>query len=361
MTAARHAESASSESLSRPSVESMAKGAFWLMIKRVAVVAGMIDILMFVLFQALRMPLLAWMNVASVAMYVAAYALLERRRNLPAVLLMWCEVLTHSAVCSVLLGWDSGVHYFMMVFIPAIALSRSGRHAAGALLFLLLVYLGTNAVSMAVPPIYRLPPSASIILRCTSISAVFLMFGYMGRYYVGRVSEAERQLQQLAALDVLSGLANRRQITLSADVELQRANRQGTAVAVLMADIDHFKQVNDRWGHSTGDRLIQHIAALMSACLRPTDIIGRWGGEEFIALLPGTSPEEASAIAERLRAAIAASGLEVEGRLVHITVSVGVQPVDLGKPFCAAVAGADAAMYLAKNQGRNTVVVATAS
>jgi len=345
---------------SRTASVSVRKGAFWQMLRRVAVLGATIDVLLFVVFHAFGMPALAWINVASVAMYAAAYWLLGRRRNLQAVLLMWCEVLIHSAVCSVFLGWESGAHYFMMVFIPAVALSRSTRHAVAALVFLLLVYLGVNGLTMAIAPLYAMSAGAALTMRCISVTTVFVMFGYIGRYYVQRVDEAERQLQDLAARDQLSGLANRREVVSCADVELERGKRAGTAMAVLLADIDHFKRVNDAWGHATGDRLIQHVASTMSRSLRPTDVLGRWGGEEFIALLPVTSLEEATAIAERLRAAIADSAFEVDGERVRVTVSVGVQPVDAGRPFGEAVAAADAAMYRAKQAGRDAVVTGAA-
>src|SRR5688500_6040677 len=114
---------------------SMSRSAFWLMLRRIAVIAAFAEIMFLVLFLALGLPLLAWINVVRIGMYGAAYWLIGQRRNRPAVVLMWTEMLLHAIACTLLLGWVCGAHYFLLVFIPAIALNRSPRQALGALAF----------------------------------------------------------------------------------------------------------------------------------------------------------------------------------------------------------------------------------
>ncbi|HEV7913423.1 MAG TPA: hypothetical protein VGP22_06630, partial [Albitalea sp.] len=154
---------------------SMSRSAFWLMLRRVAVIAGCSDLMFLGVFLALGLPVLAWTNLVSVGMYAAAYGLIGRRKNRPAVVLMWTEVLLHAISCTLLLGWDSGAHYFLLVFIPAIALSRSQKLAVGALTFLLIVYLGLDRLTQVVPRAYVMSTSELGCLRALCITVVFMM------------------------------------------------------------------------------------------------------------------------------------------------------------------------------------------
>ncbi|MBB2203872.1 sensor domain-containing diguanylate cyclase [Gluconacetobacter takamatsuzukensis] len=172
--------------------------------------------------------------------------------------------------------------------------------------------------------------------------------------------EMEQQLHDLARLDHLSGLPNRRAFlermekTWSALVQL-RLDR----VAVLMIDVDHFKSINDRYGHAAGDEVIRHVAALMSLVLRSGDITGRMGGEEFAICLPGVGLEEAGRIADRLRTEIAETQAWFEDIAISLTVSIGIAamlPTDRNGE--QVLARADKALYTAKQEGRNRVAFA---
>jgi diguanylate cyclase (GGDEF)-like protein len=333
----------------------MSRGAFWLMLRRVAVFAGCVDLVYLVVFFVLGMPVMALVNLVSAGMYAAAYALLGRRRNLPAVLLMWTEVLVHACACTILLGWDTGIHYFLLVFLPAVAVSRSPRLAAAAMGFVLAAYLALDAATQAIPAAYHLTAAQTTALRWLSITVVFLMFGYTARYYVRRVQDAERRLAELATTDPLCGLWNRRFFLQRAQAEVERARRYGSRLALVMADIDHFKLVNDRNGHAVGDQVIRHVAGLMHGELRASDIIGRWGGEEFVLLLQTTDAAEAAAVCERLRTAVERTPCESGAATVRATLSLGVAEVDPGQGLEHAIRRADAALYAAKHAGRNRV------
>ncbi len=166
----------------------------------------------------------------------------------------------------------------------------------------------------------------------------------------------ERELHRLATTDLLTGLPNRRHFLERLDQELARLRRFGTPAALLMLDIDHFKQVNDRHGHAMGDQALRHFASLGSASLRKIDLLGRLGGEEFAALLPGTDAAGAQLLAERLRQTIAASPCLWNGVRLEITVSIGVTLLQACDPDCdRPLARADAALYRAKQCGRNRV------
>ena len=170
-----------------------------------------------------------------------------------------------------------------------------------------------------------------------------------------KLQHANTELARLAATDSLTGVANRRHFMERAEAEIARAARNGMPLALLALDIDHFKNINDSFGHATGDRVLQHFCATVEAVLRPSDVLGRLGGEEFMVLLPEAGRAEGALIAERIRASVA--GLSTVGGLPPLTTSVGiaVYPAD-GNTLEALLRAADTRLYQAKHDGRNTVV-----
>ncbi|MEX2211554.1 MAG: GGDEF domain-containing protein [Gaiellaceae bacterium] len=169
-----------------------------------------------------------------------------------------------------------------------------------------------------------------------------------------------RILERQALVDGLTGLANRRSAEAALGVEVARAVRFGDPLAVVMADLDNFKVVNDRYGHPAGDAVLREFAAVLEATVREIDEAARWGGEEFCLVLPGTDAAGAAALAERVRVAGAARTiLTPEGAAVQVTASFGVAA---NPPYATAeelVAAADAALYEAKRAGKDCVSVAT--
>jgi diguanylate cyclase (GGDEF)-like protein len=167
-----------------------------------------------------------------------------------------------------------------------------------------------------------------------------------------------RELERMATVDELTGLHNRRWLDDVFARQMERCMRTYTTVSLLFADVDSFKEFNDRYGHSTGDRALQHVAAVLVACLRPTGLIARYGGEEFAVLLPGAALEQAMLVAERVRAALADKPIAVSGNsdtLITITLSLGVAQMQHGDTLATLAAAADAALYRAKSDGRNCV------
>lgn len=170
------------------------------------------------------------------------------------------------------------------------------------------------------------------------------------------------QLVGLTVRDPLTSAYNRRYLTAHLRSELAFAGRRGTSLALLLVDIDHFKRVNDRYGHRVGDVVLQLVAASIQRMLRPYDVLCRYGGEEFVVVARETSPRNAEILAERIRHHIEAMPFEVGAKSASVTVSVGVAAlspgVGCGDPELLLEA-ADEAMYAAKEAGRNRVRVAT--
>lgn len=160
----------------------------------------------------------------------------------------------------------------------------------------------------------------------------------------------------LARTDALTGLANRRAFDEAAEQEVQRARRYNTPLALVMADLDHFKLINDRHGHYVGDQVLQHFAHILSASVRNLDLVGRWGGEEFAILMPGTDLEEAVQAAERMRQAVMKAAPPLDDHACAYTASFGVAAFRADTPTMVSLLGrADAALYHAKGSGRNRV------
>jgi diguanylate cyclase (GGDEF)-like protein/putative nucleotidyltransferase with HDIG domain len=173
------------------------------------------------------------------------------------------------------------------------------------------------------------------------------------------LTQANQRLQALATTDPLTDLPNHRALMAAIDQELERTHRYRRPCAILFFDLDYFKALNDSYGHPSGDTALREIAAVVRAALRGGDILGRWGGEEFVALLPETDGDAALTAAERVRAAVAAHSFRVGGG-AHLTCSIGVAtyPRD-ATDRDGLIAVADQAMYAAKRLGRNQARLAS--
>jgi diguanylate cyclase (GGDEF)-like protein len=167
----------------------------------------------------------------------------------------------------------------------------------------------------------------------------------------------QQKLEKLSSRDGLTGLYNRREFERRLSVEFERARRYGRPFSVLMLDIDHFKLVNDDYGHQAGDEVLQTVSDLVRLNVRPADIVCRYGGEELVVILPETGEEGAMMVAERVRHTVAEAVITApSGETIHVTVSIGVAgfPQDAaGAPELVGMA--DAALYAAKQHGRNRV------
>lgn len=180
----------------------------------------------------------------------------------------------------------------------------------------------------------------------------------IGRDVTERVN-LMHQLEDQAHRDYLTGLANRRWFSERAEIELARTQRYGSALSLLMLDIDYFKKINDMHGHKTGDVVLQSLSEVLLAALRNIDIVGRTGGEEFTVLLPETALDFALEVAERIRAKIASMRIPVADNVpIHFTVSIGISTLrNPATSLDELLDQADKALYEAKDAGRNNVKV----
>ena len=197
----------------------------------------------------------------------------------------------------------------------------------------------------------RIELASIVVFACFACSSARLLVTQH------RLLNVQRLLRHEASHDGLTGVRNRMGILGALRVELERAQRHHGHVGIIMADADRFKLVNDSFGHDAGDTVLRKIAAEISGCLRPYDYVGRYGGEEFLIVVPGCSAAETVQLAERIRVQVADCVLPVSGAPLVVTVSMGVASGSSLEELEAMLQAADSALYIAKHRGRNRVEV----
>ena len=168
------------------------------------------------------------------------------------------------------------------------------------------------------------------------------------------LAESRRELERMARVDALTDLANRRQFEERLELALLRQQRQGTGLALMYLDVDHFKHINDTWGHAAGDIVLRAFASRLTHCVRATDLVARLGGDEFVVLIEDASlPDDAETIARKLLTEMR-RGIDIDGTALMATTSIGIAYAEAPTQAATLLATADAALYEAKQAGRNT-------
>ncbi len=309
-------------------------------------------------------------KAASFAMFLAAVYEFQRRDF--ALWKFFVPVVLQVAVSGLLIDdiagrfvWGGVIYVFQMVLIVHALLSdsetRMGR--AWRLLYggsiMILVVLAMRAVAALSGMVDFAQPQNHIamhwvqVVTFISVMATALL-GSVG--FILMIKErTDREIMHLAMTDSLTGVPNRRALMDQAALVL--AQRSGRPMSLLMIDVDHFKRINDTYGHPAGDEVLRQATALMAQRLRGGDVLGRYGGEEFCVIAPDTDTPGALILAEALREIIAITPLQTEAGEVTVTVSIGIAccSAEAGRELKRMLAEADAALYQAKQAGRNCV------
>jgi len=272
------------------------------------------------------------------------------------------------AISSAALGYAQagpmrGGVFPVLTLILMFGMFQLRARTAYALCLFALAAFGTVMAVMAAHQPARYPPAFEIghfVMLACMLPAVAVLTARLSR--IRRRLSAQReelaralvQLRAIATRDELTGLPNRRQMQALMDQALLRSLRHGHEFCIAIADLDHFKRVNDQHGHAAGDVVLRAFAEAAHGALRATDVIARWGGEEFIVLLPDTALPPALAGMERLRERVAALRIDVgHGVQVSITVSIGLTGHHVGDTLAQTLERADRLLYQAKDEGRN--------
>ncbi len=332
--------------------------AFWALMYKVAAVAGATHVMFVGLFYELGAYTLAKINLGSVLLFAISYVCLKKRLNLLAVALILLEILAHALLAVRAIGWDSGFHYYLLVVVPVLVISKTRIPAFKPimLLALLLVYIGMDKVMRDLPPYDVLTAQALSGLRYFNITVTFLLLTYLSGIYLRLVTKAEKALRVLATTDPLTQLLNRRSLMEIAEYEVVQRKRHQAPLAFILADIDHFKSVNDQHGHAAGDAVLKAVSQALRQASREQDSIARWGGEEFLILMPDATLSTACNVAERLRKQVEAIEVPLDGKQIKVSMTFGVSTHHGDEVVDTPINRADTALYKGKVAGRNQVV-----
>ena len=210
------------------------------------------------------------------------------------------------------------------------------------------------AAPLLVDSFFQLPPGQNWAFVLLGLLPVLSTVGFL----LMCTERSQQELERAAQLDYLTGIYNRRAIEDLARRAIAASRRHGMPMAMMIVDVDHFKRINDQFGHETGDQALMETVRRLRESLRSEDLVGRLGGEEFVAILPNTDAASALAAAERVRVAFADTPMRFENESVTVTISAGVALLAPGdQQFSHLLRRADRAMYAAKNAGRNQVML----
>lgn len=318
------------------------------------------------LFYWLDVTELYYFNILSLIVFSLAFYLNRNGHYYIALWLGYVEVNLHASLAIWLLGWISGFHYYLFAIGPMLFVNPGRRKLEKCLLaalpLLLLVVLYYHSLNTS--PSYYIDADITHGLHVANLIATVVLVAYLAHYYSKGVADSERQLQtltrayeQLATYDSLTRLLNRHAMIQAIEDEVSRYRRDGKPFVLALGDIDDFKQINDRFGHQVGDVLLVELAARMQQRLRRHDVIGRWGGEEFLLLLSGVSLEEAKLVLDALREALA-EPVDIQGHSHAVTITFGASQYSDEQGIDYTIQAADKAMYQGKRAGKNRVVLA---
>ena len=308
------------------------------------------------MFVWLGHPRLGALNVASVAFWVAAARANRRGRSTLGMWLLTTEVIGHAVLAVATLGWASGFQYYLVPLIPFVMFNDrlAGRTVVGISVGVCAVLIALRALA---PEGGAAGPVAPL-LRYGNLGTPLLFLALVSFYFRRASTAAERRMESMALTDPLTGLLNRRSMEQRLRDAAHGFERTGRTFSLVMADVDRFKRINDVHGHAAGDRVLRAVAGLFGERLRGGDAVARWGGEEFLLLLPETELRTACEVADRLRATAEARLSDTAGLGQSVTLTFGVAVFDRPMRVDVCLKQADDALYAGKAEGRNRVVSA---
>ncbi len=310
--------------------------------------------------------LLAWLNLAAARRYLGRRALPVLAGVAGAVSVLAC------ALYFTLLEVNQGARFLLqsttagLLFLMAARQMATGGVREYPARYLFAAISGSHGLFLLLRPwLFRLGEHGmfdrhgTLVVSHLAVVESIIAVVMLGFSVVMLANEQVTQaLKHMADRDPLTGTYNRRAFMNMLEKATHYSSRLGFPVSVLLIDLDHFKRINDTWGHQRGDDALRHVVGVAHDCLREGDILGRLGGEEFAIALPNANQHEAEQIASRLRQAIAAQPLQYAGALLPLTTSIGVAAWRAPESPDGLLHRADEAMYQAKRQGRNCVVLA---
>lgn len=317
-----------------------------------------VHILLVPVFFWLDYRLLSAFNILSAAAWLAAQIVNKQGQHTKAVLILITEVSLHTSLALYYFGWQSGFQYYLMAGIPFLLFNHRMKTTPLLILsaFLCVLFMALYALTSERSYQYEYP---LIIAGMNYANIVFSFVALTVTSYYFRVASfiSEQQMEVLANADLLTSLPNRRGIQPFLNAQHELFQRKGTVFSIVLTDIDHFKQINDTYGHDCGDYILKEVARLLKTRLRQYDAVSRWGGEEFLFLFPDTCAEVAASVAEDIRKSLESYRFSFNDRPIYVTMTFGVAQHRENSSIDGTIKHADDALYAGKESGRNRVII----
>lgn len=339
----------------------VASQSFKMVLSSACLLAGVTHIAFAVLFYQSQVVAMSWVNVGSVLTYVLAAALLRRDQVAAGMFVMIFEVAAHAILAVITVGWESGFHYYLLIVIPVFLANQVNKwpFKIAFATTLTVSYVALDWYLRKAAPMFEMSATTLAYLHRFNLVTTIAILSGLTVLYVHLITQAEARLHQLATTDSLTGLMNRRCMLDALAREQALRQRKPHPSTVLLVDIDHFKKLNDTFGHNMGDWALKAVAEVLKNGVREMDFVARWGGEEFLIVLPHASIEGARPVAERLRLSISELRFPAKDHPLRVSATLGLAEMGIGEEADQAIQRADAALYKGKNEGRNQVVVST--
>lgn len=341
-------------------MESNNEALFRKLLMGTSVMAGLTHLAFLVLFYKSGVNQLAIVNIASILCYVLTFLMLMHHHVIAGWMIIITEVVGHAVLAVYLIGWDSGFHFYIMLVPPVMVVSPldNWRGKAPLVTGLIVLYVALDFFLRQATPGFVLPMAVLNGLHYFNLITVLVLLIFLAGMYYRLVVQSEQQLREMATTDPLTRLRNRRSALDTSMSEAAKQRRDGRPLSFVLCDVDHFKAVNDTFGHEAGDEVLKSVAKILRGGVREVDHAARWGGEEFLLLLPETAMPGAVLVANRLRESIAELQVPSKNGPLTVTMTFGVCTLHLNEPIEHAIARADKALYEGKHGGRNRVQMA---
>ncbi len=331
----------------------------YLVINTIGFVGITVHVILVPLFYWLDLNFLSLFNVFSSLMWISSWLFNKRGKHQTAVILMTIEVALHTLLVVPETGWHSGFQYYLFAAVPFTLFNNQfeGRTIILISIVFCILFIFLNAYthdSMGVPS--PLSPQLTSIINNINIIISFTAICVISYYFRIASQSLEKELEKQAHTDPLTGLFNRRRMQDCLDYYEKLSARSQSDLSLIFVDIDYFKKFNDTYGHSCGDYILGAAADFMKKYLRSGDAIARWGGEEFLIMLPHTDIHGARVIAEKIRKAVSEERFHMEGREFSITMTFGLSQHQFDHSIEDCLKLADMALYKGKEAGRNLVM-----
>ena len=325
-----------------------------------------VHLMLIFIFAAFGVYPMVIFNIFSTICYLSCGILVKKELYIPLYYITFVEISLHSYIATILVGWETGFPMYIIGITPIIfymhfSLSENSTLYETLLIGLcsLATFVSCKFISYKTEPLYTIPDEPSFWIYIFNSLCTFAMLVLFSLIFLREIKSAHTklenqnaQLDRIAGIDALTGLYNRR----SMDKFLAAAMSCPNDFSIIMCDIDDFKKVNDTYGHKSGDKVLQAISKIIVSSLREDDFVCRWGGEEILILISGTSLNPAAMAAERIRSQVEKMSVDSDGQAIKCTLTIGVAERSEGKSTDDIIALADERLYKGKRSGKNRVV-----